>query len=148
MVQYGEKNRFMNKILVGIDGSEGSGHALNKAMTLISEYGELILLAVVPSPSDKTFVDDEISKKLRKKADHMIKDLIEDIGVHDFTVTGSVEVGDAAAKIENRICCNCGGDLYHLDHNPGLATAASALRPWWGIRLSVAAGPILRPSNY
>jgi len=59
MVQYGEKNRFMNKILVGIDGSE---HALNKAMTLISEYGELILLAVVPSPSDKTFVDDEIYK--------------------------------------------------------------------------------------
>jgi len=99
MVQYGEKNRFMNKILVGIDGSEGSEHALNKAMTLISEYGELILLAVVPSPSDRTFVDEEICKKLKIKADHMIKDIIEDIGVHDFTVTGSVEVGDAAAKI-------------------------------------------------
>jgi nucleotide-binding universal stress UspA family protein len=103
----------MNKILVGIDGSEGSEHALNKAMTLISEYGELILLAVVPSPSDKTFVDDEISKKLRKKADNMIKDLIEDIGVHDFTVTGSVEVGDAAAKIID-IANNLNVDLIML----------------------------------
>ena len=99
MDQYGEKNSCMNKILVGIDGSEGSENALNKAMTLISEYGELILLAVVPSPSDKTFVDDDIYKKLKKKADQMIKDIIEEIGVHNFTVKGAVEVGDAAAKI-------------------------------------------------
>jgi nucleotide-binding universal stress UspA family protein len=113
MVQYGEKNRFMNKILVGIDGSEGSEHALNKAMTLISEYGELILLAVVPSPSDKTFVDDEIYKKLKKKADHMIKDIIEDIGVHDYTITGTVEVGDAAAKIID-IANNLNVDLIML----------------------------------
>jgi len=113
MVQYGEKNRFMQKILVGIDGSEGSENALNKAMSLISEFGELILIAVVPSPSDKTFVDDEIYKKLKNKADHMIKDIIEDIGVHDYTVTGMVEAGDAAVKIID-IANNLNVDLIML----------------------------------
>lgn len=89
----------MKKILVGFDGSEGSEHALNRAMTLIEEYGELILLAVVPSPSEKTFVDNEMYKKMKKKAEVLIANVINDIGPHDFTITGIVEEGDAAAKI-------------------------------------------------
>jgi len=89
----------MKKILVGFDGSEGSEQALNRAMMLIDEYGELILLAVVPSPSDKTFVDNEIYKKLKKKAENLIADAISDVGAHDFVITGVVEEGDAAAKI-------------------------------------------------
>jgi len=89
----------MKKILVGFDGSEGSEHALNKAMMLIDENGELILLAVVPSPSEKTFVDEEIYSKLKKKAEHLIADVIADVGAHDFTITGMVEQGDAAAII-------------------------------------------------
>jgi len=112
-VQYGERNRVMNKILVGIDGSEGSEHALNKAMMLISEYGELILLAVVPSSSDKTFVDEELSEKLKEKADHLIKAIIEDVGVHDFSVSGMVEEGDAAAIIID-IASNLNVDLIVL----------------------------------
>jgi len=43
----------MKKILLGFDGSEGSENALNKAMMLINENGELIILAVVPIPSEK-----------------------------------------------------------------------------------------------
>ena len=89
----------MKKILVGFDGSEGSEQALNKAMMLIDEYGELILLAVVPSPSEKTFVDKEIYSKLKKKAEQLIADVTADIGSHDFTITGMVEQGDAAAII-------------------------------------------------
>jgi len=89
----------MKRILVGFDGSEGSELALNKAMNLIDEYGELILLAVVPSSSDKAFVDNEIYKKLRKKAEHLINDAISDIGSHDFDVIGMVEEGDAATII-------------------------------------------------
>jgi len=89
----------MKKILVGFDGSEGSEQALNRAMMLINEYGELILLAVVPSPSDKIFVDNEMYRKLKKKAEILIADVISDIGSHDFTITGIVEEGDAAAKI-------------------------------------------------
>ena len=99
----------MKKILVGFDGSEGSEQALNRAMMLLDEYGELILLAVVPSPSDKTFVDPEVYKKLKKKAQNLIADAISDIGSHEYEITGIVEEGDAAAKIidvANRLNCD------------------------------------------
>ena len=36
---------------------------------------------------------------MKKKAEHLIADVIKDIGEHEFTVTGMVEEGDAAAKI-------------------------------------------------
>lgn len=89
----------MKKILVGFDGSEGSDMALNKAMSLIDEYGELILLAVVPNPSDKTFLDIEMYKNMKKKAESLISDAITDIGSHEYKITGMVEEGDAAAII-------------------------------------------------
>jgi len=89
----------MKKILVAFDGSEGSEKALNKAISLLDEYGELILLAVVPTPSEKSFLDEEVYKNMKKKAETLINNTIRDIGSHDFTVTGIVEEGDAAAKI-------------------------------------------------
>jgi nucleotide-binding universal stress UspA family protein len=89
----------MRKILVGFDGSEGSEQALNRAMMLLDEFGELILLAVVPSPADKSFVDANAYKILKKKADILIKDTIRDIGDQGFEITGLVEEGDPAAKI-------------------------------------------------
>jgi len=89
----------MKKILVGFDGSEGSEQALNRAMMLLDEFGELVLLAVIPSPADKAFVDDEMYKKIKKKADIMIKEVITDIGHHEFTITGMIEEGDPAAII-------------------------------------------------
>ena len=39
----------MKKILVGIDGSEGSKLALEKAVSIISEDGIIYLIAVIPS---------------------------------------------------------------------------------------------------
>ncbi|UCB59259.1 MAG: universal stress protein [Thermoplasmatales archaeon] len=89
----------MNKILVGFDGSEGSEHALNRAMMLIYEFGELILLAVVPSPDNKLFVDENSSKKLKKKAKNLIDNTINELGEQSFTITGMIEQGDAAATI-------------------------------------------------
>jgi nucleotide-binding universal stress UspA family protein len=89
----------MKKILIGFDGSDGSEQALNRAMMLIEENGELILLAVIPSRSDKIFVDEEIYQKLNQKAQHMIADTISDIGKHEFTVTGMIEEGDPAVII-------------------------------------------------
>ena len=94
-----EKKTEMRKILVGFDGSEGAEQALNRALMLIDEYGELILLAVVPSPSDKTFVDDEVYQNFKKKAETIISDVIKDLGEHEFTMTGMVEEGDPAAII-------------------------------------------------
>ena len=56
----------MEKILIGFDGSEGAENALNKAMLLVDDDGELILLAVVHTPSDKSFVDEEAYKTYLK----------------------------------------------------------------------------------
>lgn len=89
----------MKKILVGFDGSEGSEQALNRAMMLIEEYGELILLAVIPSRLDKIFLDEEVYKKLKQKAENMIDEVINDLGEHAFTVKGMVEEGDPAGII-------------------------------------------------
>ena len=89
----------MNRILVGFDGSDGAEKALNKAMLIIDEDGELILLAVVPTPSEKKFVDVEIYEKLKEKAHNIIDNTVNDIGSHSFDVRGIVEEGDVAAKI-------------------------------------------------
>jgi len=89
----------MRRILVGFDGSEGSENALNKAMMLCDEDGEIILLAVVPKPSDKSFIDQEVYEKLKKKAKNLIDTAIQDIGEHGFLVKGLIEEGDVAAKI-------------------------------------------------
>jgi nucleotide-binding universal stress UspA family protein len=89
----------MKKILVGFDGSEGSEQALNRAMMLLEEYGELILLAVIPGPADKAFVDDEMYNNIKKKAKNMINKVRTDLGHHEFTITSMVEEGDPAAII-------------------------------------------------
>ena len=89
----------MKKILVGFDGSEGFKQALNRALTLIDEQGELFLLAVVPSSSDKVFVEPGMHKKMKKKAETLLDDTIKNIGSREFTITGMVEEGDAASNI-------------------------------------------------
>lgn len=99
----------MKRILVGFDGSEGAENALNKAMSLLDANGELILLAVVPSPSDKSFVDKEVYGQLKKRARNIIDNVIVDIGSHEYTITGLVEEGDVAATIidiANTMNCN------------------------------------------
>ena len=89
----------MKRILVGFDGSEGSEIALNKAMMLIDVNGNLIILAVIPVPSDKNLVDQTAYELLKKRAYNLIDNVLEDIGSHEFEVTGLVEEGDIAAKI-------------------------------------------------
>jgi nucleotide-binding universal stress UspA family protein len=99
----------MKRILVGFDGSEGAENALNKAMMLIDENGELVLLAVVPLPSDKNLVDQNTYELLKTKATNLIDTVIADIGQHEFTVTGRVEEGDIAAIIidlANKLQCD------------------------------------------
>jgi len=89
----------MNKILIGFDGSKGSEEALNRAMMLIGEYGEMILLAVVPSPGDKTFVDANAYNLLKTKAKNLVDQAILDLGEHEFEIKGMVEQGDPASII-------------------------------------------------
>jgi len=89
----------MKKILVGFDGSEGAEQALNRAIMIIDEYGELIILAVVPTPSDESFVDIDAFGDLKERAKNLVNDVVKDIGAHDFTIMGIVEEGDVAGKI-------------------------------------------------
>jgi nucleotide-binding universal stress UspA family protein len=89
----------MKRILVCFDGSEGAEKALNKAITLMDDDGELLLLAVVPTPSDQTLVDTTVYDTLKIKAHNLIQQVIDDIGIHDFDIRGIVEEGDIAAKI-------------------------------------------------
>jgi len=91
----------MNKILVGFDGSEGSKKALDKSISLINENGELILLAVIPSPSEKSFVDVETYKSLKKRAKDIIDEIINDIGKQEYTIKGIIEEGDPSVQIIN-----------------------------------------------
>lgn len=89
----------MKRILVGVDGSEGSEHALNKAISVIDEFGELFLLAVIPSQSNEIFLDSKMLNKLKVKAEVIIEEMISNIGKHSFNITVMVEEGDPSAKI-------------------------------------------------
>ena len=89
----------MRKILVGFDGSEGSEHALNRAITLIEEFGELILLAVIPSIDEKSFVDKNMYNRLKEKAENLIDETLRDLGEQDFEITGLIKDGDPASVI-------------------------------------------------
>ncbi|HEC81765.1 MAG TPA: universal stress protein [Thermoplasmatales archaeon] len=89
----------MKKILVGFDGSEGSEKALLKALSLIEEGGEIVILAVIPSKAEKSFVDSSAYKLARERAHKIIQEKLNSIDTGDFDVTGVVEKGDAADKI-------------------------------------------------
>jgi nucleotide-binding universal stress UspA family protein len=90
----------MKRVLVGFDGSEGAENALNKAMMILDDDGELILLAIIPLPSDRNLVDQKTYEIIKLQAHSMINNVIRDIGVHGFTINGMVrEAEDIAAVI-------------------------------------------------
>ncbi len=89
----------MNKILIGFDGSQGSIKALNRAIMLLGDNGEIIILAVVPSPNDKTFVDNNAYNLLKIKAKDLVDQTIIDLGEQKFKTKGLVEQGDPASVI-------------------------------------------------
>ena len=92
----------MRRILVGFDGSEGAENALNKAMMLINEHGEIFLLAVVPYPSESNLLDNTTHELMKQKAQNLIDSVIRDIGIHDYVIRGIIEEGDIAATIIDR----------------------------------------------
>jgi nucleotide-binding universal stress UspA family protein len=89
----------MKRILVGFDGSEGAENALNKAMMLIDEDGELILLAIVPLPSDRNLLDQKSYEILKTRAHSLIAHVVHDIGSHEYTITGMVKEGEDIAAV-------------------------------------------------
>ena len=100
----------MRRVLVGFDGSEGAVNALNKAMMFIDDDGELIIVAIISLPSDKNLLDQKAYESIKSRAHNLINNLIDDIGSHDYTITGMVkEGGDIAAVIidvANELSCD------------------------------------------
>jgi nucleotide-binding universal stress UspA family protein len=89
----------MKRVLVGFDGSEGAENALNKAMMIIDDDGELIILAIVPLPSDRNLLDKKTQEILKIRAHALIKDVICDLGTHSFTINGMVKEGEDIAAV-------------------------------------------------
>ncbi len=89
----------MKRILVGFDGSEGAENALNKAMMLIDPDGEIIILAIVPKPSDRNLVDTKTYEVLRLRAHTIINLAVKDLGSHEFTISGMVKEGEDIAAV-------------------------------------------------
>jgi nucleotide-binding universal stress UspA family protein len=89
----------MRRILVGFDGSEGAENALNKAMLLIDPDGEIIILAIVPKPSDRNLVDAKTYEVLKLRAHNIINIAVKDLGSHEFTISGMVKEGEDIAAV-------------------------------------------------
>lgn len=90
----------MKRVLVGFDGSEGAENALNRAMTIIDDDGELIILAIVPRPSEQNLLDQKSYELIKARAYTLIATVIHDLGPHGYTINGLVrEAEDVAAVI-------------------------------------------------
>jgi nucleotide-binding universal stress UspA family protein len=89
----------MKRVLVGFDGSEGSENALNKAMMIIDDDGEMILLAIVPLPSDRNLLDKKTYEVLKMRAYSLINNAVHDLGTHGFTINGLVKEGEDIAAV-------------------------------------------------
>lgn len=100
----------MKRVLVGFDGSEGAENALNKAMMIIDDDGELILLAIIPLPSDRNLLDQKTYEAIKRQAHSLINNVISDIGVHGFTINGMVKEGEDIAAViidvANELSCD------------------------------------------
>jgi len=88
----------MGSILVGYDGSESSKKALEKAVTLLKENDELIVISVVPSPDDKEFtiIDSDLSAA---NAQSQVNSAIAGLKEKGINIIGIVREGDIADEI-------------------------------------------------
>jgi nucleotide-binding universal stress UspA family protein len=90
----------MKCVLVGFDGSEGAKNALNKAMTIIDDNGELVLLAIIPLPSDRNLLDQKSYELIKMRTYNLLNSMIHDIGFHRYSINGLVkEAEDTASAI-------------------------------------------------
>ncbi|MCJ7697823.1 MAG: universal stress protein [Thermoplasmata archaeon] len=89
----------MKRVLVGFDGSEGAENALNKAMMILDDDGELIIIAIIPLPSDRNLLDQKTYEIIKSRAHNLINSVIHDIGSHSYTITGLVKEGEDIAAL-------------------------------------------------
>jgi nucleotide-binding universal stress UspA family protein len=98
----------MGEILVAYDGSSLSKKALDKAVSLLKENDELIVLHVIPSPTLKEFAVIEPDVSITK-AQEIVNSAISDLKAIGVNVVGIVREGDIAdeiLKIGNELECD------------------------------------------
>ena len=106
----------MKRVLVGFDGSEGAENALNKAMMIIDDDGELIIIAIIPLPSDRNLLDQKTYEIIKSRAQNLINSVIHDIGSHGFTITrdgkrrGRYRCGDHRCGKRAALRLDCSGE--------------------------------------
>ncbi|MCK4757754.1 MAG: universal stress protein [Thermoplasmata archaeon] len=90
----------MAQILLPYDGSDHSKKALDKALDMLDENDELIVLYVIPAALIKEFenIDPDIS---RAKAHEMVNKAIEIAVARGKSATGLVKEGDVSEVIIN-----------------------------------------------
>ena len=89
----------MKRVLVGFDGSEGAEDALNKAMMIIDDDGELVLIAIITLPSDRNLLDQKTYEIIKLRAHILINNVIRDLGSHSYTIKGMVKEGEDIAAL-------------------------------------------------
>lgn len=88
----------MGKILVGYDGSEGARKAVDRAVSMVKEGDEIVLVFVIPHSKLEEFVDfdsDLTEEKAREALDEVLRPLLEE----GINVTGTVTEGNVADEI-------------------------------------------------
>ncbi len=88
----------MGKILVGYDGSEGARKAVDRALSMIKEGDEIVLVFVIPHSKLEEFVDFDsgmTEEKAQEALDNVIGPLLEE----GINITGIVKEGSVADEI-------------------------------------------------
>ncbi|MCK5291665.1 MAG: universal stress protein [Thermoplasmata archaeon] len=88
----------MGKILVGYDGSEGAKKALDRAVTMVKEDDEIVVVFVVPPAKIKEFVGFDTDLTV-EKAEEVLDEAVGSLKESGITVTSLVKEGDVAGEI-------------------------------------------------
>lgn len=88
----------MGKILVGYDGSEGARKAVDRAVTMVKEGDEVVLLFVIPPATMEEFVDLD-SGLTKEGAKGMLEDVSESLEEKGIRIRSVVKEGDVADEI-------------------------------------------------
>ncbi len=102
----------MLKILVGIDGSEGSRKALAKAAELAEKFGsEIIIISVIPREVKLVIIQAELlNGSISAETEKMVAELASDLKAKGLKARGITAFGDVASEIL-KTCDREGCDL-------------------------------------
>ncbi|MCK4444664.1 MAG: universal stress protein [Thermoplasmata archaeon] len=88
----------MGKILVGYDGSEGARKAVDRAVTMVKEGDEIVLVYVVPPTKIVEFAGFDTDLTV-EKAQGMLDEVVDSLEGSGIAVSSMVKEGNVAEEI-------------------------------------------------